>query len=104
MKVLQKMANFGHSTVGAKVVEHFKDRVKGKTSKTTISHPIPTLLIPIVVLTAGPSDGCMSAETALSLAAGCPACIILAGCSLPKIQTVIDRINGAYPLRPNSFL
>lgn len=74
------MANFGHSTTGAEVVEHFKERVKGKT-----------------ILITGPSDGGIGAETALSLAAGCPACIVLAGRSLPKIQTVIDRINRAYP-------
>lgn len=80
MSELQKMANFGHSTTGAEVVEHFKERVKGKT-----------------ILITGPSDGGIGAETALSLAAGCPACIILAGRSLPKIQTVIDRINRAYP-------
>lgn len=97
MPELQKMANFGHSTTGAEVVEHFKDRVKGKTSKTTISHPRTTLLIRIIVLITGPSDGGIGAETAWSLAAGCPACIILAGRSLPKIQALIDRINGAYP-------
>ena len=33
----------------------------------------------------------------MSLAAGSPACIILAGRSLPKIQPLIDRISGAYP-------
>lgn len=74
------MANFGHSTTGAEVVEHFKERVKGKA-----------------ILITGPSDGGIGAETALSLAAGCPACIILAGRSLPKTQSVIDRINRAYP-------
>ena len=44
----------------------------------------------------GPSVGVIGAETALSLAAGSPACIILAGRSLSKVQTLIDRISGAY--------
>lgn len=30
------MAGFGHSTTGAEVVEYFKERVKGKTSKRDI--------------------------------------------------------------------
>ena len=91
------MANFGHSTTGAEVVEYFKDRVKGKISKTTIAHRRLALLISIIVLITGPSDGGIGAETAFSLAAGSPACILLAGRSLSKIQPVIDRISGAYP-------
>ena len=91
------MATFGHSTTGAEVVTEFKDRVKGKTSKTIIKHPRPTLLIPNKVLITGPSDGGIGAETAFSLAAGSPACILLAGRSLSKIQPVIDRISAAYP-------
>ena len=51
----------------------------------------------IIVLITGPSDGGIGAETAFSLAAGSPACILLAGRSLAKIQPVIDRIKGAYP-------
>ena len=91
------MANFGHSTTGAEVVEYFKNRVKGKISKITIAHRRLTLLISIIVLITGPSDGGIGAETAFSLAAGSPACILLAGRSLSKIQPVIDRISGAYP-------
>lgn len=91
------MANFGHSTTGAEVVEYFKNRVKGKISKTTIAHRRLALLISIIVLITGPSDGGIGAETAISLAAGSPACILLAGRSLSKIQPVIDRISGAYP-------
>lgn len=45
----------------------------------------------------GPSVGGIGAESALSLAAGSPVCIILAGRSLPKIQPLIDRISGAVP-------
>ena len=51
----------------------------------------------VIVLITGPSDGGIGAETALSLAAGSPACILFAGRSLPKIQIVIDRIRGTYP-------
>lgn len=91
------MANFGHSTTGAEVVEYFKDRVKGKTSKTIITHQRPMLLIRVTVIITGPSDGGIGAETALSLAAGSPAYIFLAGRSLSRIQTVIDRISAAYP-------
>lgn len=71
------MAIFGHSTTGAEVVEHFKDRVKGK-----------------IIFITGPGIG---AETALSLAAGSPAYNLLAGRWLSKIQTVIDCISAAYP-------
>ncbi|CAD6574858.1 MAG: hypothetical protein ASARMPREDX12_006995 [Alectoria sarmentosa] len=74
------MANFGPSTTGAQVVGHFKDRVMGET-----------------ILITGPSAGGIGAETAMSFAAGSPACILLAGRSLPKIQIVIDHISGAYP-------
>ena len=91
------MANFGPSTTGAQVVGHFKDRVMGETSKTTITHRRSALLICITVLITGPSAGGIGAETAMSFAAGSPACILLAGRSLPKIQIVIDHISGAYP-------
>ncbi|CAF9926175.1 hypothetical protein IMSHALPRED_006882 [Imshaugia aleurites] len=74
------MAKFGHSTTGAEVVEHLRDMVKGKTGMI------------------------INTETAYSLAAGAPACILLAGRSLPKIQPVIDRISGAYPDVENRFL
>ena len=91
------MAGFGHSTTGAQVVEHYKDRVKSKISKITVSHQRLAILTCVVVLITGPSDGGIGAETAFSLAAGSPARILLAGRSLPKIQPVIDRINAAYP-------
>ncbi|KAM0798858.1 hypothetical protein BDR22DRAFT_358469 [Usnea florida] len=81
------MARFGHSTTGAEVVEQFKEWVKGKT-----------------ILVTGPSVGGIGAETAMSLAAGSPACIILAGRSLPKIQPLIDRISGAYPAVETQFV
>ncbi|KAF6217584.1 hypothetical protein HO133_006686 [Letharia lupina] len=56
------------------------------------------------ILITGSSDGGIGAETALSLAAGSPTCILLAGPSLPKIQPVIDRISGAYPDVETQFI
>ena len=38
------------------------------------------------------------------MAAGSPACILLAGRSLPKIQPVIDRISRAYPDVETNFI
>ena len=58
----------------------------------------------ITVLITGPSEGGIGAETAFSLAAGSPACILLAGRSLPKIQPVIDRIRTAYPDVQTKFI
>lgn len=97
MSELPKMAGFGPSTTGAQVVEHFNDRVKSKISKITVNDPKLAILTCVIVLITGPSDGGIGAETAFSLAAGSPACILLAGRSLPKIQPVIDRINAVYP-------
>ena len=104
MPILPKMANFGYSTSGAEVVEYFKERVKGKTSKTTITNSRTTLVIRKAVLITGPSDGGIGAETALSLAAGSPAYMLLAGRSLSKIQPVIDRISGLYPEVKTQFI
>lgn len=97
MSALPKMAGFGPSTTGAQVVEHFNDRVESKISKITVNHQKLAVPTCVIVLITGPSDGGIGAETAVSLAAGSPACILLAGRSLPKIQPVIDRINAAYP-------
>ena len=91
------MTGFEHSTTGAQVVEYFKDRVKNKIGQITISHLGLALLTCVIVLITGPSEGGIGAETAFCLAAGSPACILLAGRSLSKIQPVIDRIGAAYP-------
>lgn len=91
------MTGFEHSTTGAQVAEHFKDRIRNKTSKITISHQGLALLTCVIVLITGPSEGGIGAETAFCLAAGSPACILLAGRSLSRIQPVIDRISAAYP-------
>lgn len=50
-----------------------------------------------MVLITEPSDGGIGAETALSLAAESPACILFAGRSLPKIQIIVERIRRTYP-------
>lgn len=78
-------------------IVYAKDRVKGKTSKATITHQRLALLKCIIVLTTGSSDGGIGAEAALSLSTEPPTCLILAGRSLPKIQTVIDHVSRAYP-------
>lgn len=49
------------------------------------------------VLITGPSGGGIGAATAISLAAGKPKTILLAGRSLPKIQPVIDEIKRKHP-------
>ena len=98
------MAAFGHSTTGAQVVEYFKDRAKDKTSKITLSYQRLTWPTCVIVLITGPSDGGIGAETAFSLAAASPACILLAGRSLLKIQPVIDRIKRVYPDVKTQFI
>ena len=58
----------------------------------------------ISVLITGPSDGGIGAETAVTIAAGSPSQIILAGRSLTKIQPVIERINTANPDVKTAFV
>ena len=98
------MATFGHSTTGAQVVEYFKDEAKDKISKITLNHQKTAKANMRLVLITGPSDGGIGAETAFSLAAASPACIILAGRSLSKVQPVIDRIKSAYPDVETQFI
>lgn len=98
------MAAFGHSTTGAQVVEHFKDKAKDKISKKTLSHQRQARPTCVIVLITGPSDGGIGAETAFSLAAASPARILLAGRSLSKVQPVIDRIKRAYPDVETQFI
>ncbi|KFZ24368.1 hypothetical protein V502_01162 [Pseudogymnoascus sp. VKM F-4520 (FW-2644)] len=69
------MSHYGISTEGTTVVSDFKDQVKGR-----------------IFLITGPSQGGIGAETAISLAHGSPAAILLLGRSLPKIQPTIDTI------------
>ena len=72
-----------------------------------MSHIFPHTKAPadrIPVLITGPSDGGIGAETATCLAAGSPSLIILAGRSLPKIQSVIDRIHSIDPEVNTQFI
>jgi NAD(P)-dependent dehydrogenase (short-subunit alcohol dehydrogenase family) len=56
------------------------------------------------VLITGPTPGGIGAETALSLAAGDPKHLILAGRSQTKIQPVLDQISQAHPSVKISFV
>ena len=87
LQLAQRLWNISRKGLKAKLVRQTLDAYRRR----------PPLLICLPVLVTGPSVGGIGAETALSLAAGSPACIILAGRSLPKIQPLLDRISGAYP-------
>ncbi|KAK3944772.1 short-chain dehydrogenase [Diplogelasinospora grovesii] len=71
------MSQFGFETEGIDLVHQFSDRVKGCTFAIT-----------------GPSAGGIGAETAVSLAHGHPACLILIGRALDRIQPTIDAIHS----------
>ena len=86
-QLAQRLWNISRKGLRAKLVRQTLDTYRRR----------PPLLICLPVLVTGPSVGGIGAETALSLAAGSPACIILAGRSLPKIQPLIHRISGAFP-------
>ena len=51
----------------------------------------------VPALITGPSESGVGAQTAISLAAGKPKLIILAGSDITKIQPVIDKIAEAEP-------
>lgn len=50
-----------------------------------------------LVLITGPSEGGIGAETAISLAHGNPALLILVGRTLSKIQPTIDAVHAVNP-------
>jgi NAD(P)-dependent dehydrogenase (short-subunit alcohol dehydrogenase family) len=75
-----KMSHYSFTTEGSLVVKDFSSHVKGRTFLIT-----------------GPSHGSVGAETAPTLAAAHPSCILLLGRSLPKIQPVVDRIASITP-------
>ncbi|MCJ1352652.1 MAG: hypothetical protein MMC33_002636 [Icmadophila ericetorum] len=50
-----------------------------------------------LVLITGPSENGIGAQTAIHLAAGKPALIILAGRNESKIQPVVDEIKSSHP-------
>ncbi|KAK1776052.1 short-chain dehydrogenase [Copromyces sp. CBS 386.78] len=72
--------NFDLNTEGVDVVRHLQDRVSGR-----------------IFLITGPSEGGIGAETAISLAHGNPALLILVGRTLTKIQPTIDAIDAVNP-------
>ncbi|KAK3400078.1 hypothetical protein B0T20DRAFT_176121 [Sordaria brevicollis] len=72
--------NFDLNTEGIQVVRHLQDQVSGRTFLIT-----------------GPSEGGLGAETAISLAHGKPALLILVGRTLSKIQPTIDAIKAINP-------
>ncbi|KAH8812460.1 hypothetical protein F5884DRAFT_310283 [Xylogone sp. PMI_703] len=74
------MTQWKWETTGDEVVEAFSDRVKGKT----------------IVIT-GPSPGGIGSETAVTLAKGSPALLVLAGRSESKIAPVISQIAESSP-------
>ncbi|KAH8599220.1 putative retinol dehydrogenase 12 [Bisporella sp. PMI_857] len=74
------MAHYGFDTTGDDIVSDFSDRVKNNT-----------------ILITGPSPGGLGAETAISIARGFPATIILLGRSLPKVQPIIDSLHTISP-------
>ena len=86
LQLAQRLWNISRNGSRAKPVRQTLDTDRGR----------PLLLIYLPVLVTGPSVGGIVAETAMSLAAGSPACIILAGRSLPKVHQLIDRISGAF--------
>ncbi|KAI0390921.1 NAD(P)-binding protein [Xylariaceae sp. FL0594] len=71
------MAIYSRETEGQALVRKFAAHAKGKTFLIT-----------------GPTPGGIGAETAISLAAGSPALIILCGRSRAKAQPTIDAIRG----------
>ncbi|KAJ9155041.1 NAD(P)-binding protein [Pleurostoma richardsiae] len=74
------MPKFGYETEGLEIVRSFPEQVKGR-----------------IFLITGPSPGGIGAETALSLAAGSPAALLLLGRSRTKCQPVIDSIRAKDP-------
>ena len=77
LQLAQRLWNISRKGSKAKLVRQTLDTYQRR----------PPLLIYLPVLVTGPSVGGIGAETALSLAAGSPACIILAGRSLIQDPT-----------------
>ncbi|KAG0649771.1 Short-chain dehydrogenase TIC chloroplastic [Hyphodiscus hymeniophilus] len=97
------MTRWTFNSNGDKVVEAFKDRVKGKTSKVLPISLLKFELINPVVIT-GPGIGGIGAETALSLAAGSPSLLILAGRTESKVSPLVAAISARYPSVSTKFV
>ncbi|KIW52943.1 hypothetical protein PV05_08550 [Exophiala xenobiotica] len=74
------MVEFGFETTGDDVVAAFPGTLKGKR-----------------ILITGPSWGSIGSETAITLAKGPPAMIVLLGRDIEKIQPVIDKVQEIDP-------
>jgi NAD(P)-dependent dehydrogenase (short-subunit alcohol dehydrogenase family) len=93
------MTRWEFTSTGDEVVEAFKDRVKGKTSGSIYTSMSklhrPTFSSPVVIT--GPGADGIGAETAISIAAGSPSLIVLAGRTESKITPVISEIQAKHP-------
>ena len=106
------MVTFNATTTGDDVVKAFATEAKGKTG--ALQHILmiecPSVgscehlahLYHIVLIT-GPSEGGVGAQTAISLAAGEPQEIILAGRNKDKVQAVIEQIQANHPNVKTTF-
>ncbi|KAI1874746.1 uncharacterized protein JN550_002175 [Neoarthrinium moseri] len=74
------MSKYNRATEGLTIVGDFTDQVKGRTFLIT-----------------GPSEGGIGAETAISLAHGSPATLILLGRSPAKAESTIEAIRRVDP-------
>ncbi|KFY02214.1 hypothetical protein O988_02307 [Pseudogymnoascus sp. VKM F-3808] len=81
------MPQFTNDTPGDEVVKAYASRVPGK-----------------MILITGPSESGIGAQTAIFLATGKPALIVLAGRTKSKIQPVIDQIAIENPDVPIKFV
>lgn len=81
------MSQYGFSTEGETIVSDFHSQVQGRTFLIT-----------------GPSEGIVGASTAITLAHGSPALILLLGRSLPKIQPTLDTIHATSPSTTVKFI
>ncbi|KIN03466.1 hypothetical protein OIDMADRAFT_26159 [Oidiodendron maius Zn] len=81
------MPKFDSETNAIDVVKDLPDQVKGHTS-----HGLTPYLCPVLIT--GPSPGGLGAETAISLAHGSPANIILIGRDVEKCQSTANSVQA----------
>ncbi|KUJ12214.1 NAD(P)-binding protein [Mollisia scopiformis] len=98
------MSAFNKSTSGADVVAAFPEAVQGKTCKRPMSTWTWCLLTWAIVVITGPSAGGLGAQTAIFLAAGKPAEILLLGRTESKATSVMEEIQKISPSTKVSFI
>jgi NAD(P)-dependent dehydrogenase (short-subunit alcohol dehydrogenase family) len=86
------MTSFGRNITGKEVVEAFADPLEGKTSSSHLLILQPSLTLQPVLIT-GPSFSSIGGETAISLAYGNSAQILLAGRTKSRALPVIHKIH-----------